>query len=157
MRIAASLLVLGLIVLTAARCDGGSPCGTCPKVEGTYALTYKAASSESPDCASIPAPPGPARLEITRAGAVLRASLNGAPGQGLLQETLDFSISAVEEPDGGTDGGSQQTVMLRGYFVAPVVKGDGGEPGALIGKWVTHTERGAKFCDAERQATGVKQ
>ena len=148
--------VLGVWVLLAIGCVDSAPCSSCPKIEGTYAMTYKGLTVESPDCATIPAPPGPAVITITRSGAEVRATLNGRPGRGMLQESSDFSIAAAEEPDAGTDAGVQSYV-LRGFFIPPTVRADGGEPGTISGKWVTHAESAAKICDAERPATGIKQ
>ncbi len=146
---------LGGLVILFLGCGDGAPCTTsCPKLEGSYAMTYKELSSQSPDCASLTPPSGPTVIEITRSGAEVRATLNGNPGRGMLQDTSDFSISAT---DGAEDAGFQ-SLTLRGYFVPPVQRGaDGGDPGTIQGKWITHTERGAKVCDAERPCNGVKQ
>ena len=149
-------LLLGFTLVLAVGCSPAVPCSVCPKVEGRYAMTYKAVTSESPDCTKIPAPPGPSTIEITRSGAEVRATLNGSAGRGMLQDSNDFSITATEEADGGNVG----TLTFRGYFVPPVLKGDGGEPAMINGKWITHTETGGDagtFCDAQRPATGIKQ
>lgn len=139
-------------------CSTGAPCSSCPKMEGRYAMTYKDPTVESPDCATVTSPPGPLTIEITRSGAEIRSTFNGTPARGMLQDTSDFSLLGTAEPDGGTDGGSQTTLTLRGFYLPEKRRGeDGGEPAQLVAKWVTHTERGAKLCDAERPATGVKQ
>jgi hypothetical protein len=148
----------GVGLLLAVGCVDAAPCSTtCPKIEGTYAMSYEATTIESPDCASIPAPTGPSSIVIVRSGAEIRATIFGIPGRGMLQETSDFSIAADETPDGGADAGTQSYV-LRGYFLPPAQRGlDGGTPATILGKWITHAERGAKVCDAERPYTGIKQ
>ena len=149
---------LGLALLLMIGCVEADLCSTtCPKMEGTYAMTYRAVTIESADCALVAAAEGPRLIQITRSGAEVRATLNGASGRGMLQDTSDFSIAATEEPDGGTDAGTQ-SFTLRGYFIPPVMRGaDGGDPAMIEGKWITHAERGAKVCDAERPFTGIKQ
>ena len=144
----------GLCVWLVAGCVDSAPCSThCPKIEGSYLMTYKDLTVQSPDCAATSIPAGPASVEITRSGAEVRATLYGNPGRGMLQDTSDFSIAATGFPDGGT-----QTYVLRGYFLPPVRRGvDGGDPGTITGKWITHAERGAQVCDAERPYTGVQQ
>ncbi|MBS1154001.1 MAG: hypothetical protein H6Q89_5699 [Myxococcaceae bacterium] len=147
----------GLAVLLAAGCSDSSPCSSCPKIEGRYLLSYEPVTIASPDCAALPAPAGQPLVEITRGGAEVRATLYGNPGRGVLTDTSDFSISAAEPPDGGSDAGTQ-SYTLRGYYLPPTLRGaDGGEPAKILGKWITHGESGAKICDAERPFTGVRQ
>ncbi len=148
-------LLTGLCVLLEIGCVESAPCTTaCPRIEGNYSMTYQPLTVETADCALLPPPAGAANLEITRSGAEIRASLNGAMGRGTLHDTSDFSISANDiGPDAGT-----QSYTLRGYFVPPISRGfDGGEPATIKGKWITRAERGAKICDAERPYVGLKQ
>jgi hypothetical protein len=136
---------------TAAGCSGGSPCSACPKIEGTYAMTYQPPTVESTDCAGLPGPEGPATIAITRSGAEVRSTFYGVSARGMLQDTSDFSISGTSSPE---DGGTQQSYTLRGYYVPPKATG---LPGTIEGKWITHGERGSKVCDVERAASGQQQ
>lgn len=150
-------LPLVVLLLATVGCDSGEVCSdNCPKLEGSYKMTYKDLTAETPDCMVLPAPAGPATVEIMRSGAEVRATLYGNPGRGMLQVTSDFSIAADETPDGGADAGTQ-SYTLRGYFVPAVLKGDGGTPATITGKWITHGERSGKVCDAERPYTGTRQ
>lgn len=140
---------LGLTVATG--CSESAPCSACPKMEGTYAMTYKAATAESPDCASLAGPAGPATIEITRSGAEVRSVFYGVPARGMLQDSSDFSIAGTDSP---TDGGTTQSYTLRGYYVPPKLTG---AKGTIDGKWITHGERSTKVCDAERPFSGLQQ
>lgn len=120
-------------------------------MEGTYAMTYKAPTTESPDCATLAGPAGPTTIAITRSGAEVRSTFYGIAARGMLQDTSDFSIAGTDSPD---DGGTQQSYTLRGYYVPPKTMGT---MGTIEGKWITHGERGSKVCDVERAASGVQQ
>ncbi len=149
-------IVPAALVVLFLGCGDASPCASCPALNGTFAMTYEATTIESPDCASLPAPAGPASVTITRSGAELRSTIYGVPGRGVLQASADFAITAAEVPDGGADAGGQSYV-LRGYYLASTRAGADAGSGSIIGKWITHGERGAKICDAERPFTGIKQ
>ena len=120
-------IVLGLAPLLMIGCVEAGLCSSnCPKMEGNYAMTYRALTVQSADCAAVPAAEGPRLIQITRSGAEVRATLNGASGRGMLQDTSDFSIAATEEPDGGTDAGSDGGAGDGG-------RGDGGTDGGTDG------------------------
>ncbi len=144
------LSIAFLLVCTAA-CSGGAPCSACPKMEGTYAMTYKAPTAESADCATLAGPEGPKTIEITRSGAEVRSTFYGVTARGMLQDTSDFSIAGSDFPE---DGGTQQSYTLRGYYVPPKLMGT---TGTIEGKWITHGEKASKVCDVERPFSGVQQ
>ena len=151
-------IVLGLGLILNLGCSGAAPCSRCEKIEGTYALFFEAAAIQSPDCAAVPARPGPASVTITRQGAELRATIYGIKGRGVQQDTADFSISGTEEPDGGANTDTA-SITLRGLYRGPVLRADAGvtKPASIEGKWVTRAERGGKICDAEQNYAGIKQ
>lgn len=132
-------------------------CTACPPIEGHYEMLYQPYDGGfdlSADCATVSPPLGPPTIDITRNGAELHATINAIACHGQLTDSADFSLTGTEGLGG--DGGNLRQVALRGYFVAGT-SGDAGAPAQLQAKWITHTELGAKACDAEQRCTGAKR
>lgn len=144
------MLLVAVLLLVVTACSEAAPCSNCPKMEGTYAMTYKAPTVTTTDCGAVPGPEGPSSITITRSGAEVRSTFYGVTARGMLQDTSDFQIAGTDTPE---DGGTVQSYTLRGYYVP----GKSGAKGTIEAKWITHGEKGSKTCDVERACTGVQQ
>ncbi|HYI00790.1 hypothetical protein [Hyalangium sp.] len=138
----------------AAGCgDNGSPCSTCPSMEGRYALEF-AEGAIPADCASlgVTLPQGP--LDIQRAGAGLTATLEGVELQGTVYQTFDFSLLGTQA---ALDGGSTQYSVSGRYTPARTDGGTGGISGSFTGTYARGSAQGTRRCSILRAYTAAQQ
>ena len=100
-----SCFLTAAMVLGAA-CTDSLPCSNCPAMEGTYAFTWQAPTTNVTGCSRLTTP-RPSMLTFNRVGSSLTSSLDGQELRGTLFDTYDFTLS------GGVDIASN----LRGRLV----------------------------------------
>ncbi|MFL5318727.1 MAG: hypothetical protein ACJ790_03655 [Myxococcaceae bacterium] len=145
---------LAVVVLWAAGCGSDNQtCSTCPKVEGTWAIT-----SGQPDqaCSNGKAPPS--SLTITRVGSTIRSTIEGNELTGTVFDTFDFTLSgATGGSTGGADAGVRvpDHVELRAKFIEGT--GDGGVD-TFHGTWAftPAADAGSQTCVETRDVTGSR-
>ena len=131
-----------LLLLVVAGCPGdGSPCVSCPAIEGVWFVQYLA-----PDFPCDGGTPGaPANtLQLTREGSMVRSVIDGIAVSGTLYDTFDFTLNG-QMPGGG------ETISLRATYKPPS-KADAGDSQLVSGRLGRIT--GA--CDDERRFTGAR-
>ena len=146
-------LGLALAVMTLA-CTDAVPCTSCPALAGSYAMIFQE-TSRSADCATLPPPAPPSRLELTQAGSTGRATVGALDLVGTIYDTWDFVLSGTGSPDGGP---ASESVSVRGRFVAPPSGHDGGS--SIQGTWTAGADAQvtgtALSCSVELSFTGTR-
>lgn len=128
-RLSLSLLAVALLL---AGCSDAVPCTNCPKVGGTYTLTWGDAGVTDQPCAAPG--PRPAMLTLEQSESRVNADLEGVRVSGTLYDSYDlamtglsvdvsYQLKALVIPTGTTlDGG----IRLTGTLTARRTGADGG-------------------------------
>jgi hypothetical protein len=150
----AAALTVSAVALSAA-CGGGSgsPCTSCPPMEGTYTVEF--AAGELPaECATlgVTLPQGP--LDIQRAGGGLTATWEGVELQGTLYQSLDFNLLGTEAQ---LDGGRTQFSLNGRYTPGSMDGGVGSLSGSFTGSYTRGSAQGPRNCSILRAYTAAQQ
>lgn len=148
--LAVSTLCALAALIASAACTNVRPCTTCPKLEGTWAFTYRAASP-SGECSGVTLPTPPPSMSITRAGSRAYTQAAGVELGGTVYDDNQFSLDGTSP---GVGDGGTLTVELRGLYVdsAP----DAGSGPQLRGTFTVRASRGAESCSAASDYTAVR-
>jgi hypothetical protein len=148
----AAALSTTAVALSAACGASGSPCTSCPPLEGRYTVAF--AAGETPDdCAAlgVTLPQGP--LDIQRAGAGLTATWEEVELQGTLYQSLDFTLLGAEVP---LDGGRTQFSLNGRYMPGSADGGVGALSGSFSGSYTRASPQGQSDCSIVRPFTAAQ-
>jgi hypothetical protein len=148
-----SLAGTAVILSPACGDSGGSPCSTCPPIEGSYELEF-ASGTLPADCAAIGVQLPQGALEIERTGPQLNATVDGVALQGTLFQSYDFNLlSPQTQLDGGTT-----TLSFSGRYV-PVLRdgGTGSISGTFSGNYSRTAPQGTRRCTLARPYTATQE
>jgi len=148
----AAALAISATALSAGCGNGGSPCTTCPPIEGRYALQF-AAGAIPADCTSlgVELPQGP--LEIQRSGGGLTATLDGVTMEGTVYQSFDFNLLGAQS---ALDGGSTQYSVSGRYTPGRADGGTGGISGSFTGTYARGSAQGTRRCSIIRAYTAAQ-
>ncbi|WP_224241158.1 hypothetical protein [Hyalangium gracile] len=143
------------LVASAVGCgNNGTPCTTCPSIEGRYPLEF-AAGTVPADCASlgVELPKGP--LDIQRAGSQLTATLEEVELQGTLFQGAEFTLLGTRQ---AMDGGSSSTQFsLNGTYTPGNPDGGTGRiSGSFTGTYNRPSAQGMRRCSVQRAYTATQ-
>lgn len=149
----AAALAATAVAFSAACGGSGSPCTSCPPMEGRYTVEF-AAGAIPEDCAAlgVTLPRGP--LDIQRAGAGLTATWDEVELEGTLYQSLDFSLLGTEAE---LDGGRTQFSVSGRYMPGSADGGVGAISGSFTGAYTRGSAQGPRNCSIFRAYTAAQQ
>jgi hypothetical protein len=149
----AAALVSAAVAAASGCGSGGTPCKSCPPIEGRYPLTF-AAGTVPANCTSlgVALPRGP--LDIQRAGGQLTASLDEVELQGSVYQTLEFTLLGTQAT---LDGGTTQFSLNGTYTPGHPDGGTGQIAGSFTGTYSRGSAQGASNCTLFRAYTAAQQ
>lgn len=150
---AAALATTAVALSAACGSANGSPCTSCPPIEGLYTVQFAAVSTPD-ECAplGVTLPRGP--LDIHRAGSALTATWDGIGLEGTLFQSFDFTLLGNEAQ---LDGGRTQFSVSGKYTPGSTDGGLGSISGSFTGTYNRGTAQGPRDCSLFRPYTATQQ
>lgn len=151
--IAAALTTTAVALSASCGGSGGSPCTSCPPMEGRYTVQFAAVGTPD-ECAplGVTLPQGP--LDIQRAGSALTATWEELELQGTLYQSFDFTLLGNEAQQ---DGGRTQFSLNGRYTPGSTDGGLGSISGSFTGTYTRGTAQGPRDCSLFRPYTAAQQ